>query len=161
MNVLAIDPGPTESAFVLYDGERILDHGHWSNMALRNRLKQRNFGLGYMTVIEQVSMGGMIAGAEIFETCFWSGRFAEASRPFDRVKRTTVKRHLCGKTNSNDRAVREALTVRFGGGFPAGFTGHRFAALAVAVTWMDQQLKEAGTLWASSDCSTSIKSVSS
>lgn len=140
MNVLAIDPGPTESAFVLYDGERILDHGHWGNVALLNRLRERRFGIEYTTVIEQIAAMGMAVGAEVFETCFWSGRFAQASRPFDRVKRTAVKRHLCGKTNVNDKAVRAALTARFGG-FPSGFVSHRYAALAVAVTWMDQQTK--------------------
>ncbi len=141
MRVLAIDPGPTESAFVLYDGQRILDHGHWGNVALLNRLRERRFGEpGYITVLEQISAMGMAVGAEVFETCFWSGRFAQASRPFERVKRTTVKRHLCGKTNVNDKAVRAALLARFGG-FPSGFVSHRFAALAVAVTWMDQQVK--------------------
>lgn len=136
--VLAIDPGPKDSAFVLFD-ERILDHGHWGNEQLLRRLRAREFGTEpYVTAIEQISMGGMVAGVEIFDTCFWAGRFAQASRPFALVKRTTVKRHLCGKTNVNDKAVRAALFARFGG-FPEGFTGHKFSALAVAVTWADQQ----------------------
>lgn len=160
MNVLAIDPGPVESAFVLYDGARILDHGHVSNIALLNRLKQRSFGDDYLTVIEQIEGMGIQAGASIFETCFWSGRFAQASRPFDRLKRKAIKRHLCGRVNAKDHDVRASLIARFGG-FPAGFTGHRFAALAVAVTWMDQQQTKAGYLWESSDCSTSTKSASS
>lgn len=139
MRVLGIDPGNKDSAFVLFDGERILDHGHWENEALLRRLRARTFGTEpYVTAIEQIAMGGMIAGVEIFDTCFWSGRFAQASRPFDLVKRTTVKRHLCGKTNVNDKAVRAALFERFGG-FPQGFTGHKFSALGVAVTWWDQQ----------------------
>jgi hypothetical protein len=160
MNVLAIDPGPVESAFVLYDGARILDHGHVSNIALLNRLKQRSFNSD-ITVIEQIEGMGIQAGASIFETCFWSGRFAQASKPFDRIKRKAIKRHLCGRVNTKDQDVRAALITRFGGGFPAGFTGHRFAALAVAVTWMDQQQTKAGHLWDSSDCSTSTKSASS
>lgn len=140
MNVLAIDPGPTESAFVLYNGQRILDHGHWGNVALLKRLRERRFGEDYITVIEQMQGMGQSIGSEVLETVFWSGRFAQASRPFERVKRTAVKRHLCGKTNVNDKAVRAALAARFGG-FPSGFVSHRFAALAVAVTWMDQQEK--------------------
>ena len=141
--VLAIDPGPTESAFVLYDGERILDHGHWGNVALLNRLKQRLFGEAYVTVIEQVEAMGMSVGKSVFETVFWSGRFAQASRPFDRMPRAKVKLHLTGRRNTKDPDIRAALLKRFGG-FPAGFTSHRYAALAVAVTWMDQQQKRAG-----------------
>lgn len=143
MRCLAIDPGPNESAFVLYDGQRIIDHGHVGNEYLRRRLRQKGFGTEpYTTVIEQISMGGMVAGAEIFETCFWSGRFAEASRPFERVKRTTVKRHLCGRTATGDKDVRRAILARVGG-VPAGFAGHKFSALAVAITWLDQQVKAA------------------
>lgn len=145
MRCLAIDPGPGESAFVLFDGHRILEHGHVINDALLARLRQKNFGTEpYVTVIEQIEGFGLPAGADLFETCWWSGRFAQASRPFDRMKRKTVKRHLCGKTNTKDKDVRAALMARFGGGFPLGFSGHRFAALAVAVTWCDLQQRKEG-----------------
>lgn len=142
MNVLAIDPGSTSSAWVLYDGARILDHGYLRNDYLLARLRQRTFGVEYVTVIEQVEGFGLPAGAELFETVFWSGRFAQASRPFDRVKRKVVKRHLCGRTNVKDADVRAALTTRFGGAFPVNFVSHRYAALAVAVTWCDQQVSD-------------------
>lgn len=142
---LAIDPGSEQSAFVLYDhaGERILDHGFLGNVVLLNRLRAKNFGAEpYVTVIEQIEGYGMPVGKEVLETVFWSGRFAQASRPFDRVPRKAVKKHLCGKTNLGDTEVNRALSARFGGGFPAGFKGHQLAALAVAVTWTDQQLKK-------------------
>lgn len=138
MTVLAIDPGPEQSAFVVFDGARILDHGHWSNLALLNRLKQRTFGPAYVTVIEQVEGMGQIVGKAVFETAFWSGRFAQASRPFERLPRAKAKLHLTGRRNTKDSDIRQALLKRFGG-FPAGFTSHRYAALAVAVTWFDQQ----------------------
>lgn len=140
---LAIDPGNKESAFVLFDGQRILDHGHWGNVALLNRLRERRFGEDYITVIEQMEGFGMQVGSEVLRTVWWAGRFYQASRPAEEVTRKAVKRHLCGKTNVNDKAVREALVQRFGG-FPAGFASHRYAALAVAVTWMDQQQVKAG-----------------
>ena len=139
--VLAIDPGPTQSAFVLFDGARVVDHGHCDNPVLLKRLCERTFGAEpYVTVIEQIESFGMPAGGELFETCFWSGRFAQASRPFDRVTRKVVKRHLCGTLKSNDADVRSALLKRFG--VPAKFNGHKFSALAVAVTWCDQRAKE-------------------
>lgn len=141
--VLGIDPGPDMSAFVLFDGERMLEHGHVGNEFLLKRLRQKSFGSDYLTVIEQIQAMGQVVGAEVFETAFWSGRFAQASRPFERLKRTAVKRHLCGKTASNDIDVRAALKKRFGG-FPEGFSSHRYAALGVAVTWWDQQQAERG-----------------
>ena len=139
MRVLAIDPGTKDSAFVLFDGQQVLDHGQWGNEQLLQRLRRREFGTDtYTTVIEQVQGFGKPVGSEVFETVFWSGRFAQASRPFDRIGRKAVKRHLCGTTTANDAAVRAALFARFGG-FPAGFASHKFSALAVAVTWWDQQ----------------------
>lgn len=141
MRVLAIDPGPTSSAFVVYDG-RILEHDELANDALLARLIERNFGTEYVTVIEQIEGFGLPVGRELFETVWWSGRFAQASRPFERMPRKVVKRHLCGRINTKDRDVRLALATRFGGGFPKGFVSHRFAALAVAVTWIDKQTAE-------------------
>lgn len=143
MKVLGIDPGNKDSAFVLFDGQRVVDHGHWGNEALLKRLRARTFGdEPYTTVIEQVEGFGKPVGTEIFETVFWSGRFAQASRPFDRVGRKQVKRHLCGRTNVKDQDVRRALFERFGG-FPDGFNGHKLSALAVALTWWDRQQSDA------------------
>lgn len=149
MRCLAIDPGPTQSAFVLYEPMRVLEHGHVDNDALLERLKQKTFGAAeYVTVIEQIEAMGMSVGASVFETVFWSGRFAQASRPFDRVPRRAVKLHLCGSMRAKDANIRQALIDRFGGdgaigrkaakGPLYGLGSHRWAALAVAVTWTDQ-----------------------
>lgn len=150
MNVLAIDPGPTASAFVLFDGDRVLDQGHLDNEALLERLIAREFGpAGYVTAIEQIESMGMAVGRETFETVFWSGRFAQATcRPFDRVTRRDVKLHLCGTMRAKDQHVRQALLDKFGGRRAAmgrkaspgplhGVGSHRWAAVAVAVTWWE------------------------
>lgn len=147
--VLAIDPGTKQSAFVLFDGTRVVDHGLLENQALRRRLKAREFGSEpYETVIEQVEHMGKHVGREVFETVFWSGRFAECSRPFGRLTRREVKAHVCHSTAVKDPQVRQALIRRFGGesaikagGALFGFSSHRWAALAVAVTWWDQRLR--------------------
>jgi len=141
--ILGIDPGPKDSAFVLFDGKRLLDHGHVENEILLHRMQDREFGdpsvhAPYLTVIEQIQSYGNVVGADILETVFWSGQFAHASPPYARIKRPTIKRHLCKKATAKDFDVRVALMNRFGGGFPVTFTGHKFAALAVAVTWFDQ-----------------------
>ena len=157
MIALAIDPGPVSSAFVLFDGTRVVDHGQLKNDELLQQLRQRLFGTQpYTTVIEQIESMGMAVGAEVFETVFWSGRFAQASRPFDRVTRRAVKLHLCGSMRAKDQHIRQALIDRFGGKAVAvgtkkapgpvfGISSHRWAALAVAVTWCDHQAAAKGS----------------
>ena len=138
-HILGLDPGPKDSAFVLFDGKRVLEHGHIDNEVLLERLIARRFEKpAYLTVIEQIQNYGAVVGADVLETVFWSGRFAQAAEPFDRIKRPTIKRHLCKSVKAKDFDVRVALMNRFGGGFAITFKGHQFAALAVAVTWWDQ-----------------------
>lgn len=154
MRVLAIDPGPTSSAFVLFDGARACEFGQLKNEELLARLRDRTFGSEpYCTVIEQIESMGMAVGSEVFETVFWSGRFAQASRPWDRVTRRAVKLHLCGSMRAKDGNIRQALVDRFGGQAQAvgtkkapgplfGLSSHRWSALAVAVTWWDTRRDE-------------------
>ena len=77
MRVLGIDPGPNESAYVIWDGAKVCEHGYLANAALSQRLT----GNGYDTkAIERVSFYGQTVGASVFETCEWVGRFdAEAT----------------------------------------------------------------------------------
>jgi hypothetical protein len=150
MRCLAIDPGPTQSAFVLFDGVRVIDHDLLTNQALLERLIAREFGGDpYVTVIERIEAMGMSVGESVFETVHWAGRFAQASQPFDRVTRRAVKLHLCGTMRAKDANISQALRDRFGGASAVGrksapgplygISSHRWAALAVAITWMDQQ----------------------
>ena len=81
MIIHAIDPGTTKSALVmLYDDGGVsakIDANAeilasvWCKAAL-TEVEQS------VLVIEQIASYGMSVGAEIFETVFWSGRFAEA-----------------------------------------------------------------------------------
>jgi hypothetical protein len=139
--ILGIDPGPTASAFVLFDGVRPLDHAHVENAHLLDFLTRRRFTSSeYLVVIEQLeSFGAMtaIAAREVIGTAFWSGRFAQVAGEYELLPRKKIKRHLCGNIKAGNPQVRLALMQRFGGGFPVTFTDHKFAALAVAVTWWD------------------------
>ena len=106
-------------------------------------------------VSEMIQAMGMSVGAEIFETCTWIGRFMQralmAGATFDRIKRTEIKLHLCGTPRAKDTNVRQALIDRFGPGRAVavgtkkapgplhGIAGHRWSALAVAVTWLDRR----------------------
>lgn len=152
MIIVAIDPGFRQSAIVTFDGERVIDHEIVDNEVVLTRLEALKAHGDRRLVIEQISMGGMIAGAEVFETCFWSGRFAEmwSPQPWDRIKRTDIKLHVCGQMRAKDANVRQALIDRFGPGREAaigtmkrpgplyGIASHCWAALAVAVTWWDR-----------------------
>jgi hypothetical protein len=58
----------------------------------------------------------MPVGAEVFETIYWSGRFAEAYgvEHDARITRIDVKMHLCHSPRAKDGNVRQALIDRFG-----------------------------------------------
>jgi hypothetical protein len=155
--LFAIDPGPEMSAFVVYDGN-LLDFGYCGNREMlhfMNRVQDESYET--TLVIEQIKAMGMAVGAEVFETVFWSGRFAQAwtSRGvWDRIGRIDVKLHLCGSARAKDGNVRQALIDRFsdGKGEKAakgtkkepgplyGVSGDVWAALAVAVTYYDTRL---------------------
>jgi hypothetical protein len=151
--MLAIDPGPTESAFVLLShDDRVEECGKVPNDSLRIALWQPR--REHVTlVLEQIASYGMAVGAEVFETCVWSGRFIEAwSRggyPWHRIPRKQVVMHLCGNARGNDSNVRQAIIDRYGGKEKAigkkktpgplyGVSGDCWAALAVGLTWLDK-----------------------
>lgn len=148
--VLAIDPGTRESAWVLYDGARVIDHDIEENAELLERLRVIEMREIPAVVIEQIESFGMAVGREVFDTVFWTGRFFERARgKGERMPRRTVKLHLCGSVKAKDQNIRQALLDRFGGA-PAkgtskvrgplyGIRSHEWAALAIAVTWWDQR----------------------
>jgi hypothetical protein len=100
--------------------------------------------------IEQIASYGMPVGAEVFETVFWSGRFAEAAyarmRRVTRIPRMEVKMHLCHNSRAKDANIRQALIDRLGApgtkkapGTTYGIKADEWAALAVAVTFSDKR----------------------
>jgi hypothetical protein len=148
-SILAIDPGPTMSAWVEYRRGLPVAFGKEANPAVLlviGRSDSRRFA------IESVASYGMAVGAEVFETCVWSGRFIQQwaifgdhSRPI-RVYRKDVTLHLCGSARAKDKNVRQALIDRYGPGKDKaigrkaspgplyGISADVWAALAVAVT---------------------------
>jgi hypothetical protein len=164
--IRAIDPGSERSAWLDFDDGRVGAHGIEPNADLLWMLRGRtNHGQvpGIdVVVIEWTAPRGMPASAELFETLWWAGQFAEAAgRPtagttpsrVERLKRLDIKRHLCGTTAANDTNVRAALIDRFGGtggrsaavGVKAaqgplyGVANDVWSALAIAVTYADQE----------------------
>lgn len=154
--ILAIDPGTTRSAWVRLAGDTLVTFGICDNLTMRDLVATHARlwpGLNDVdaVVIEQVASYGMPVGAEVFETVFWSGRFAEAAHPLpvERLTRLTVKTHLCHSARATDATIRQALIDRYGGtgaikkgGTLHGVSKDVWAALAVAVTWLDTHTAE-------------------
>ena len=146
--ILAIDPGTTRSAWLRFDGTRPGAFGITANEVLVRAL--RSGGLPDVVVIEKVESYGMAVGAEVFDTVFWAGRFAEAAErvPVVLLPRRAVKLALCGNSRAKDANIRQALLDRFGGAAAVGrkaapgplYGIHRdvWSALAIAVTYTIQ-----------------------
>jgi hypothetical protein len=151
--VLAIDPGPTQSAWSAVDvasGE-LRRFAIQPNEHLLDELRDAADHFHYVDqlVIEKVEGFGMAVGAEVFETVYVSGQMAEAARPLPvaRIGRKAVKLHLCQSMRAKDANIRQALIDRFGGpsaigrkatpGPLYGVAGDVWSAIAVAVTWAD------------------------
>jgi len=163
MRLLAIDPGPVRSAWMLLDADSWLpvEYGACDNAALVAALHRREQQVDHLAV-EMVACYGMPVGAEVFETCLWVGRFLEAwGGPATKVYRRDVKLTLCCDSRAKDGNVRQALIDRYpptGGGKvpqvgtkqkPGPLYGVRrdvWQALAVAITWAEGRPFRGGAL---------------
>lgn len=158
--ILAIDPGPAESGYVVWNPVTgaVRASAVVPNEQLRSSLRAGVSADVVAVAIEQIEPRyGLSPGWETLDTARWVGRFEEAAQPTPvaRLKRSEVLRHLGvvtrgpGKTTA-DSGVRSALLDRFGGssakgtkahpGSLYGIHGHLWAALAVAVTFADQEV---------------------
>jgi hypothetical protein len=156
MKILAIDPGPKESALVSLHHDRIAESMKVPNQVLLGYLRTNATEENHMLVVEMIASYGMAVGAEVFETVVWIGRFTEAWDSRANIAsalmyRLNVKMHLCHDSRAKDPNIRQALIDRFGPGKDRaigtkknpgplyGVAGDVWSALAVAVTFADQQ----------------------
>lgn len=150
MNLLAIDPGSTQSAYISTrrDGTsyQISQFGKVDNEAVKSILESNWEAIS----IEMIASYGMPVGAEVFETCLWIGRFVQAAapKPVRLVYRREVKMHLCGSMKAKDGNIRQALIDKIGPqgtkknpGPTYGISGDVWSALAVAVYTLESPLK--------------------
>jgi len=151
--LLAIDPGYTQSAYVVLRAGAIADKGIVLNRELLARLRTSS-GQYDHAVIEMIACYGMAVGREVFESCVWIGRFAEAldyaGVPVSRMERMKVKMHLCHSAKASDSNIRTAMLDRFGPGREKaigvksnpgplyGVVQDLWAALALGITYSDQ-----------------------
>ena len=154
--LLAIDPGPIESGWVHLGWSfkdslpKIIDAGVSRNEDLLGAVEYHD---GHLA-IEKVVSYGMSVGAEVFETVYWSGRFAQAFHSPDkviRVPRLDVKLHLCKVSQAKDMHIRQALIDMYGGKDAAigkkanpgplyAVKSHAWAALALGITVRETKL---------------------
>lgn len=123
--ILAIDPGTTESAFVVleHDTCRPVWFGKIPNEQLLENLADLatpQYSGVEVVAIEMVASYGMAVGREVFETCVWIGRFQQRvqPRPAQLVTRKPVKMHHCHSNAAKDSNIAQALKDRFALGQP-------------------------------------------
>lgn len=163
--ILAIDPGNTESGYVLveYDQKdirKVLDVGKIPNEKLGEKMAM-DFPLASNFAIEMVQGMGQPVGQEVFDTCVWIGRFWEIAlfagvgiMDKQKVYRREEKLYLCGHSQAKDANIRQALVDRYATGQPNfgkgtkknpgffyGFSADMWQAMAVAVTYFDKYIR--------------------
>lgn len=154
--VVALDPGYRESAVLVFDDNRVVEHCIAPNeQVLTDLPRLRDEAMSVLVIEEMQMFVGHGIGKEVLDSVFWSGRFAQEWQPgrFERLLRAKVRGHL-GASKGGDAAVRQALIERFGPykedaigrkakpGPLFGITSHEWSALAIAVTWSDQHPPE-------------------
>ena len=169
MKILGIDPANEQSAYVVLNlGSRTKDSGRSTKTPphIESKGKVDNKDLLFkldgildydVMVIEMVQHMGMPAGASVFETAYWIGRFCQAIdpdgdgiTPFYRIYRRDIKLHICESMRAKDSNIRRALIDRFEPtlpprkkprGFLKGLSKDMWQALAVAIYWADTNYK--------------------
>ena len=163
--ILAIDPGNTQSGYVVveHDGEEIrcvLEAGKIENPAVTDMLDRKLYANCIDVAIEMIAGMGMTVGQEVFDTCVWIGRFWEYAELYrkgyqiQKIFRREEKLYLCGRASAKDANIRQALGDRYAPGQPNfgkgtkknpgffyGFSADMWAAMAVAVTYFDKYIR--------------------
>lgn len=115
MLILAIDPGTEKSAYVLWDGGRLLEAAIVSNLEMLIVIIKHSDAI---LVIEMFACYGMAVGQTVFETVFWIGRFYQHGKrmkmTIDRIFRKECKMELCGNNRAKDSNIRHALIDKLG-----------------------------------------------
>src|SRR5690606_3861022 len=136
---VALEPGPVQSGFALYAGERVLRSGVLPSCDLLRIVADDNSDV---LAIEKIVSYGNIVNNDTFDTCEWIGRFQQAwACPGEvvKVKRLRVKQALGLKGAAKDKDGNAALRSARGPkgtkkapGPTFGVAGHAWAALGVA-----------------------------
>lgn len=158
MRVLAIDPGTSQSAYVVWNDSwnplattviRGFQPGHVERCGIEPnetlvrmlQFRETTDMQGFdVAAIEMVAGMGMIVGQEVFDTCVWVGRFYEHMVPEPRlIYRRHIKLHHCQSARAKDSNIRQALIDKYGApgtkhaqGVTYGLKSHLWQAFAIA-----------------------------
>lgn len=162
MKILGIDPGPGNTAMVLWDSddEKILFKQILPSDTVEAVIKylwdQYHMDL---VAIEHLACYGMAVGAEVFETAYWIGEYRKICRDLSismlPIMRSAVKMHHCKSSRATDANIHQVLLDRFGllvngkrtkgtknnPGLLFGIKDDMWSALAIAVLVGDLERK--------------------
>jgi hypothetical protein len=157
--VLAIDPGPEESAWVMLCADRSVGE---FDIQTNDRIEDSILSAAYplqshptAMAIEMIDSFGMAVGKSVFETIYHIGRLCATwqqtiNDEVYRITRRDIKLHLCNSSRAKDANVRQVLIDRYGGtrqkavgtkknpGPLYGFKTHLWSALAVGITYLEK-----------------------
>jgi hypothetical protein len=141
--ILAIDPGTTDGAVVVWDAveSKVAHCEILPNDKLIEFIKQQQFT--DEVHCEMIASYGMAVGKETFETCVWIGRCEQVCRDngwaFNRIYRKDVKMWHCNSMKAKDTNIRRAVMDKYGEtgtkknpGPLYGIASHMWSALAIA-----------------------------
>lgn len=145
MKVLAFDPGSSVTAAVEWDGAIIRDAQKYANELVCGFFMSTDS----IVLIEQITGYGMPVGKEVFDTCWWSGRFYEAAMEAEccvhMVPRRDVKLWHCGTPAAKDSNVIAALKEKYGEkgtkkapGLTHPLSSDTWQAFALATYWTEK-----------------------
>ena len=167
--ILALDPGPEETAAVSIDlkfaevnggllsftsSDHVNLMGDFQPNAVRlQQLRAAERKEHALLIIEDMDSYGQPIGLSTMTTLKMIGRLFEAWNAHAKfITRREIKLHLCNTSRAKDANVNAAVWDRFGGSRRAavgtkkapgpcyGFKTDIWAALAVGVTWIEQTL---------------------
>ena len=120
--LIAIDPGTVFSAYVRWEDGQIAEFGKINNYDILMKIDV-SWPIGCPYVVEMIASYGRPVGQEVFETCWWIGRFCQAVVPPrfpSMLYRREVTKHLCGSGKGvTDAVVRQRLIDLYGPDKPA------------------------------------------
>lgn len=117
--IFAIDPGDTQSAYVvLNDDFSIKEGAKLDNVDLIGVLECFAFyGTNKHVAIEMIASYGMAVGRSVFETCVFIGQLKQICLAYDMepkfIYRKDEKMTLCNSMKAKDSNIRQALIDRY------------------------------------------------
>lgn len=145
--IIGIDPGNKESGWVIVSPDRRIESSGVmeNNLILKSLEDIAECEFPRIIGIEWIQSMGMAVGKEVFETCLWAGRFAQAACcPVRLVPRGKIKLHHCQSARAKDGNIVQSLKDKYGDkgtkkdpGFFFGVSSHAWQAFAVAAYLME------------------------